>query len=112
MVSSGVTNLAFVVDEPVNPNNVEVNGSPHETSAVIILHTKIINLQLLRSRREKAVQIISDNTRATLPITYLFPISDMHDDKKWNLHSPSVLEQFYRKWKDILDSGHSHFYLC
>jgi len=45
-ISSGVINHAFVVDEPVNQNGIEVNGPTHETNAVIILHTKVINLQL------------------------------------------------------------------
>ncbi|XP_077259916.1 sodium-dependent nutrient amino acid transporter 1-like [Temnothorax americanus] len=32
-VSSGVTNRAFIIDEPINPNGIEVNGPTHETSA-------------------------------------------------------------------------------
>lgn len=37
-ISSGVTNHAFVVDDSVNQNGIEDNGTTHEINAVIILY--------------------------------------------------------------------------
>ncbi|KAL0110486.1 hypothetical protein PUN28_013833 [Cardiocondyla obscurior] len=31
VVSTGVTNLGLVIDEPINPNGIEINGITHET---------------------------------------------------------------------------------